>query len=311
MALHREDVLLHERAGGRVHVRLHALDEAGVVGELAARLAVAVAGDRLAAVAGEEVLGAERADRAQHARGLRAGADRRPAVDVRVAEAQVRGRRAVDDVVVAARDDRAVERDERPRRERARVRLRGRPGRLVLVPLRRAAHGVDAVDEHRHAVVEALADLLGALDEVRVVGVQADEVQADVLALGEQRVERAVDVGPLDLALVEDVEAAGEVVQRVDRALDRRRDPPVLRPEHARQGRGLAADERRALGEVAQQGGAQERLAAGDREHLRVVVDREGVDEAQEHVRGRFLAREGRVRRAVRAAQRAAARERQ
>ena len=105
-----------------------------------------------------------------------------------MAEPQVRRRGAVDDVVVAARDDRAVEGDERPRGERARLGIgdASPTGRSAQVePLARPADGVDAVDEHRHAAVEDRAHLLGALDQVRVVGVEPDDVDADVLALGD------------------------------------------------------------------------------------------------------------------------------
>src|SRR5206468_967866 len=91
---------------------------------------------------------------------------------------------------------------------------------------------------------------------------------------------------------------------------DRRRDAPLGGPEHPRQRGGLAADERGGLGKLPQERGAQERLAAGDRERLRVIVDREARDEAPEHVRRRLLAGERRVGGAVRAAQRAASRER-
>ena len=93
-----------------------------------------------------------------------------PAVRVGVTELQVRRRGAVDHVVVAARDDRAVERDERchaasvqgrPRRSAATARRSARATRAT------RADGVDFVHEHRHRPSNLRLISVGAAGEPR------------------------------------------------------------------------------------------------------------------------------------------------
>ena len=286
-----------------------------VVGELLAGRAVAVARHRARRVAVGHVVRAERADRAQH-RSTRGSGRGSPA-----SRRWPRGRGG------------GAPARARRRRRRSRTRRSSRrTPRAASWPACTARHrsrpapGFRGFSSHCAARPTELTPLtsIGTRSskmprissvrsrEIRSSALDPDEVDADVLALGDQRLEHAVDVLAPHLALVEDVEADREVVERVDRALDRRRDAPRLRPEHPRERAGAAADRARPFGELAHELRPQERLAARDREQLGPVVrPRTCRRSAGTSRAGASSLSQRRARRAVRAAERTAARQRE